>query len=946
MFFGELDLGIPARRLLPALEWLLPALLLGLLPGAASPLLAQSIDPGVLQSLQSQLGGTSSLDSSSAASRRSNAVPERSEQALPQGRIDTIEEQEVRRAEARRNLQRLYMPSRIERDYRERLDVRDLRQFGYDFFQSSAPPTGSRVGTIGDDYVLGVGDEMRISFRGATNQSQTVRVDRDGRILVDGLAPLSAAGRSLGQVRRELEAETARSMLATDIFVSMGEVRAISVFVGGEVERPGQFILTSMSGVATAIAAAGGVRRSGSLRQLRLVRASGESITVDLYGLLGIGRPPTVHLRDGDRVIVPVIGPTVAVTGVVARPGIYELRGRQDVAEVVGFAGGAIRQRGAQVVISRIAGDGSEDYVRASSGSELVSGGDAIEVIGGSAGGATDRVRLEGAVANPGSRSLKSAATVADLVGPAAHLPADTYQLAAVLLRRDPGTGARVYQMIGLAQELRGLATTRLRPDDRLFVLSRQDIRFMNSAPVRRVVLGQPNPLRQCRSLRHLETLVKDTAGSRFNAVTRGGFVIVSEEGADLGAVGSALGQSSRQATDLAVSGELERLNEDRAMTEMQPQRMPGQTNPGYDEQQGAFAETAREPLCTDIFEQEPELLAILLEHSISIGGAVRNPGAYPVTSGVTAQDLSLAAGGILAGASDLVLDITRARDGSAAHIAVGDGGGDAELARTQLAIGDDVRFNARQPEFEGSAVLLAGEVRRPGLYAIRKGETLSELLERAGGVTEYGYSYGTVFTRRSVKESQQEGFRRTARELNNSLLAVAARSRDSSGQGLLGAASLVRSLSQTEASGRMVVEADPRVLALRPDLDTILESGDSIFVPKRPNFVLALGDVNNPGALQFVVGKSAGDYLKEAGGILSTADSKRAFMVLPDGTAQPLRSARWNGSDRVTPPPGTTIIVPKNIDPLYKLSIFRDVTTIVAQMATSVATVAVLATR
>jgi hypothetical protein len=89
------------------------------------------------------------------------------------------------------------------------------------------------------------------------------------------------------------------------------------------------------------------------------------------------------------------------------------------------------------------------------------------------------------------------------------------------------------------------------------------------------------------------------------------------------------------------------------------------------------------------------------------------------------------------------------------------------------------------------------------------------------------------------------------------------------------------------------------------------------------------------------VPGKTASTYLREAGGTLSTADDDRAFMVLPNGTAQPMSAGGRGGG---TPPPGTTIIVPKNIDPLYRLSVFRDVTTIIAQLATSVATVAVLA--
>ncbi len=882
-----------------------------------TPVSAQSIDPAMLQSLQSQLG-SGEMPSGLPSAPQSTAVPlspgDAAGVGFSSGRVDTLEEQQVRRAEARRQLQELYVPTEVERDYRRRLNEPNLRQFGYDYFQSAPPPTGTRAGAIGDDYVLGVGDEIQVSFRGATNRSQTLRVDRDGRIVVSGMPPIQAAGRSLGSVRSDLEAETRRTMLATDVFVSVGEVRAISVFVGGEVERPGQFTLTSLSDVGTAIAQAGGIRRSGSLRQVRVVRAGGGTTVVDLYGLLGIGTPPAIRLRDGDRVIVPVIGPTVAVTGAVSRPGIYELKGSASVGSVVAFAGGAIRQRGAQVVISRIGPDGSEAFLRAPAAGANVLGGDTVQIVGGSPGGATGRVRLAGNVDNSGARPLVTAGTIAELVGAPEDLRSDTYQLAAVLVRRDPSSGARVFDVVNLARQLRERPSMALQSEDQLYVFSRADIDFLNGAPVRQIVLGQPNPLQQCVSLRRLTSLVKDTEASRFNAVTRGGFVVVSDAGAQLGTVGAALGQGSRRTTDLATAGQLPTDRRD-------------------DEA----------PICPKVFEDEPELLPVLLEHSVSVGGVVRRPGAYPVGDTASARDISLVADGLLAGTRDLVLDVNRASGAGSERVQIDSQ--NSMLALTQLTSGDDIRFNAQQPSFEGSGVLLSGEVSRPGLYAIRKGEKLSELLARAGGMTSYGYAYGTVFTRRSVKESQEEGYRRTARELNNSLLAIAARSSQSSGDGLAGAAALIKTLSQAEAPGRMVVEADPRVLEMRPDLDTILEPGDSVFVPKRPNFVLALGDVNNPGALQFVAGKPANSYLREAGGILSTADDDRIFMVLPNGTAQPIRTGGWGGGAGSTPPPGTTIIVPKNIDPLYRLSVFRDVTTIIAQLATSVATVAVLAT-
>jgi polysaccharide export outer membrane protein len=188
----------------------------------------------------------------------------------------------------------------------------------------------------------------------------------------------------------------------------------------------------------------------------------------------------------------------------------------------------------------------------------------------------------------------------------------------------------------------------------------------------------------------------------------------------------------------------------------------------------------------------------------------------------------------------------------------------------------------------------------------------------------------------------QQEGLRRTSRELTNSLLAVSAR-KAGSGDSLLAGQQLINQLATVEAPGRVVVEADPRVLAMRSDLDTVLESGDAIVMPKRPNFVLALGDVSNPGALQFISGKSVGEYLRETGGTSSSADKGRVFVVLPNGTSQPVGGRGWGKSETVVPP-GSTIIVPKNIDPLYKLDLAKDITGIIGTLMTSVATIALLA--
>jgi protein involved in polysaccharide export with SLBB domain len=907
----------------------------------APPLGAQGIDPRVLQQVQGQLG--SGPNAGDAVDRARDQGDQRQSVAVGAdraSRIDTREEQELRRAEARAGLARLYRASPIEREFRDRLADPTLKQFGYDLFQSASGSTGGLTGAVGDDYVIGVGDDVVVQFQGATNDSKTVRVSRDGRLVVGALPPISAAGRSIAAVTRDLQAATRRTLLGTEVFISLGSVRAATVFVGGEVDRPGQYNLTALSDVSAALAQAGGVRRSGSLRNVRIVRGGG-SITVDLYGLLGIGSPPSVRLRDGDRIIVPVIGDTVAISGSVARPGIYEIRKGASLGNVLDYAGGALRPRGNQIAISRISADGSEQYMRAASLSTAMVPGDAVQLTGGSAGGSTGRVVLRGFVSNPGARALVSAPTVRDLLGDITDLKSDTYLPMAVLIRRDPVTASRMFEPVNLLTALNSRPGVALRSDDRLYVFSRDDIDFLNRTPVRRIVLGQANTLTECASLDRLESLVRDSQSTRFNVITRTAFIVERGGQSDLAAIGGNINTASRGGDAALRTGD-DQVGLRRLGTE--PQMKLSEDDP---ESAGVSGRVQRSSAgrCPAVFEEEPELLPILIENAVAVGGAVRRPGAYPIAGAVSAADLAAVAEGVLISASDMTLDVSRASGSVVTQERIATQGYPTAQAQTLVRAGDDLRFNAAQPQFEPGGVLLTGEFNRPGLYSIRKGETLSQLMARAGGLSALAYPYGAIFTRRSVKELQQEGLRRTSRELTNSLLAVSAR-KESSGDALLAGQQLIQQLATVEAPGRVVVEADPRVLALRGDLDTVLESGDAIVMPKQPNFVLALGDVSNPGALQFIKDKSVREYLSETGGTQSTADKRRIFVVLPNGTSQPIAGRGWGRSDNNVVPPGSTIIVPKNIDPLYKLDVARDVTGILAGFLTSVATVALLATQ
>ncbi|MGB3722661.1 MAG: SLBB domain-containing protein [Pacificimonas sp.] len=904
MVLGGRAAGVAQRFLAFAL--IFPALAL-----LASPLAAQ-ITPELLERLQRQ--STPTLPQADPADQL-----DRSRQpTAPQGFNGpaTAEELELRRLQSRQAIDSLQLLSPLEREYNERLGVSDLRQFGYDLFKNTSGDAGPVTGQVSDSYTLGVGDELLVTFSGATNQSTTARVARDGRLIVGSLPPIQAAGRSLGQIRRQLAGATRNSLLGTDIYVSLGGIRSITVFIGGEVERPGQYQVTSLADIASVIARAGGIRKSGSLRNV-LVYRGGASRRVDLYGLLGIGAPPSVAVQEGDRIVVPVIGDTAAIAGGVARPGIYELRGGTSVSELLGYAGGAVPPRGYRVSISRIENDGQENFVGAVSSAASIEAGDAVLVLGGSAGGKLNRVTLSGFISNPGPRPLSAASSIADLIGPYQQLQLGTYLPMSVLVRRGLDTGLREYQAVDLLAALNGTRPVNLRADDKLFIFSRADIDYINSPNVLGVLAG--DPAGTCQAERYLGELVRNTQSPRFNALLRNSFMRSSEQAkptnlpmprtSRIAATGTALTEDSDISGNVIVP-EMDLEDEE----------------------------------CRPIFESDPDLLPFVLEQTVSVGGAVRRPGAYPIADADDAGTLVAVADGILAAVREGTVDVSRDGGFERFELPANRANALGNLVNVILRPGDEIRITAPLRNGEDGSVLLTGEFRSPGLYAIQPGERLSQLIARAGGYTDAAYPYGAVFTRENVRNAERAGRERLGRQLQETVLTLAAR--DEVEPGAVEATSqIIAALSADEVSGRMVVEADPLALVVRPDLDPLLESGDSLFVPNKPNSVYVFGSVLNPGALQFQADRSVNDYIAKAGGDQSNSDESRIFVIFPDGSAQPTRRSFWRRSNVVIPP-GSTIVVPKDLTPFVGLEIASSIAGIFGSVAQAIATTIVISDR
>ncbi len=231
----------------------------------------------------------------------------------------------------------------------------------------------------------------------------------------------------------------------------------------------------------------------------------------------------------------------------------------------------------------------------------------------------------------------------------------------------------------------------------------------------------------------------------------------------------------------------------------------------------------------------------------------------------------------------------------------------------------------AVQAQINNEYVRVAGEVKQSGVFRIRKGETLRELIARLGGPTENGYLYATKFTRESVRRAQQEKLNEVADRFEREIEAAAtqriAGTTDKDNIATVQSEverqrQLAQRLRTVKAEGRVVLEledADAQVKNL-PDIE--LQDGDSIYVPRRPGTVDVVGSVFQQNAFIYKPRRTVSDYLALAGGPTATADTSEIYLIRADGTSQSGHSAGWfSGLGGVRVNPGDAVVVPAKLE-------------------------------
>ncbi len=728
----------------------------------------------------------------------------------------------------------------------KKIGTEALKPFGYDLFDR-APSTFAPVTNVPvpSDYIVGPGDLLDVQLYGTENRTLRLPVGRDGRVNFPGLGPIAVGGQRFTVVQANIEARVPRQMIGTRASVTMGDTRAIRVYVVGEAKRPGSYTVSGLATITSTLFAAGGVKPIGSLRKIQLKR-NGEVIrTFDLYDMLIHGDSSNdAKVLPGDIVLIPPVGPTITVNGEVRRPAIYEVKNESGMAEVIELAGGLTPEADpSKASLTRI----NEQRQRVVMNVDLVHAGAPLQSVGNGDVLVVSRLKP----------TLDAGVVVEGYV----HSPA-TYAYR---------EGLRLSDVIRSVDELKPNA----------------DLHYL-------IVRRELPPNRQ--------------------------IAVVS---ADLGA---ALQQPGSDA-DVVL--------------------MPRDRITVFDLESGR--DRIIRPLVNELKIQSTYARPTEL---VTVDGRVKVAGEYPLEPGMTVSDLIRAGGGL----SD------------AAY------GGKAELTRYRVISGDQRRTEQIQVDLAGvmrgdqaanillepfdslsvkevpewgaqETITLQGEVRFPGKYSIKRGETLKSVLARAGGLTEYAFPEGSVFTRDELKIREQKQLDMLASRLQNDLVTLAlqgaAANQSGAGTALTVGQSLLLQIRTAEAVGRLVIDL-PRTMraASGSGADVILRDGDRLIVPKFQQEVTVIGEVQTATSHLFRPELNRDDYVALSGGMTRRADQDRIYVVRADGSVWAREGSRWFNRANVEIRPGDTIVVPLDTERMPALPFWQAVTQIIYNLAISAAAV------
>ena len=221
------------------------------------------------------------------------------------------------------------------------------RNFGYNFI-STSPTSIIATGDLPlpNEYKISLGDVIGVVLSGSKKQIFDMKVQLDGTVFFPELGSISVVGESFIDIKNKFRNLIDQSYIGVSIDLSLKDLSAKKITIVGAVNNPGTYLVNPFTTISNSLAYSGGIQQIGTLREIRLLRSNGESFKFDLYDLLIDGdRSNDITIESGDVIIVGAASKFINITGMVKRPGTYEIIPGEDLSNLLkfalGFVGGA-----------------------------------------------------------------------------------------------------------------------------------------------------------------------------------------------------------------------------------------------------------------------------------------------------------------------------------------------------------------------------------------------------------------------------------------------------------------------------------------------------------------------------------------------------------------------------------------------------------------------------
>jgi protein involved in polysaccharide export with SLBB domain len=838
--------------------------------------------------------------------------------------------------------------SKESRKEPKKSEVETLSRYGDNFFDNRNLKNGFLY-RVPDSYRVNIGDKLSIWIYGAKSEQLYSTVDRNGNIKVEGLEPINIYSLKFSQVQKFIEERLQRVYPHSKVYVDLDKTNSIQILVTGDVNAPGLYNVPALSTLQEVLIATNGVSKSGSYRDIRVIRKGRVVKRFDIYKILRGGKSNQLNysLRNGDTVSVSRVKSRISIYGEINRPAIYELLPKENFTTLLKFSGGLKASADShRIELTRFYKNREvRTYDLSLDHNYRLKDGDQIKIYP-IPESSRREIYLFGNISRAGKREFLEGDTLHSLFnreltdGLQSLFLKGTDLDYSVIKRVNKRNLLEEIVSFSLKDVLAKKGDIKLQNLDKIYIFSVDSFRDRPYI----YTYGDPIFDGEKKYNHYPKMVLKDLFSFvKFRSevyIDSDGKECVKDENLSKYVTVSSLSLDELEADADECHREYLKID-----NKVKVSRRVGDKNRVFILDRERDSNFKIEPYDeVRFFKQNQEYL----RKYVTIRGEVIKAGRYEIDGDTTLPQLIEMTGGFTKRAYLKKFEIVRFN--------VIDGRERVHRVINDISLQEAMDSHYKLEEFDEITILkipnwsdtkvveIDGEVRFPGKYVLNDGEKLSALIERAGGFKESAFLDGSIFTREDVKAIQKKRIdesvsklRRNLLYLSSSATSIGESNEDKQRLSVI-TEQLIKDMENFKPNGRVSIYIDRDIDKFRKSLYNIeLEDGDKLFIPTVVSTVTVVGEVLNPNSFIHTSDNSVDSYLERAGGITEKASEDNIYIVKANGEAIRYEPGFFFGSS-VSVEKGDSIIVPMNISTDSNIKIAKDITQILYQLAVTTA--------